>query len=203
VAAQLSKRLGATAVIARYSRLLADANRAPGDPEMIPSVSDGIAISGNANLSEAAIEARLRAVYWPYHQAIDAQIGRLRRRGIIPAVVSVHSFTPALLSPTAAAARPWHAGVMFDRDERLSRALIAGLRARPGLVVGENQPYSGITHGYCLKAHGLAQGLPHAQIEIRQDLVCTVDGQDWWAGVLADVLRPILADDDLRAIMHA
>ncbi|MDX2225053.1 MAG: N-formylglutamate amidohydrolase [Rhodospirillaceae bacterium] len=203
VAERLARRIGAPAVLARYSRLLVDPNRAAGDPEMIPAISDGIAIPGNAHLSDAAIAARLRAAYWPYHQAIDAQIGRLRRRGVIPLVVSVHSFTPALLGSAAASARPWHVGVMFDRDERLSRALIAGLRARGGLVVGENQPYSGITHGYCLKAHGLAQGLPHAQIEIRQDLICTAAGQGWWAGVLAEVLRPILADDDLRAIMHA
>jgi predicted N-formylglutamate amidohydrolase len=202
VARGLANRMGAAAVLARYSRLVIDANRAWGDPDVVPTVSDGRAVPGNQGLASADVMARATAISAPYHQAIDMQIARLTRAGRVPIVLSVHSFTPALMNRTLAKPRPWHVGVMFSRDERLARVLAAALRARRGLIVGENQPYSGVTHGYCLKLHGLAQGLPHAQIEIRQDLVCTAAGQARWADLLADVLGPILGHEDLQEIMH-
>lgn len=202
VARGLAMRLGATAVLARYSRLVIDANRSWGDADAVPAVSDGNPIPGNQGLSTADILARAHAISAPYHTAIDAELARLARLGHVPVILSVHSFTPALMNRSFAKPRPWHVGVMFSRDERLSRALVIALRSRSGLVVGENQPYSGITHGYCLKLHGLAQGLPHAQIEIRQDLVCTEAGQIWWADLLADIVGPILGNDELDEIMH-
>jgi predicted N-formylglutamate amidohydrolase len=115
-------------------------------------------------------------------------------------LVSIHSFTPALL--TAGSARPWHVGVMASRDTRLSDALLQALGERPGLHVAFNQPYSGITHGYCLKVHGLAQGIPHAQIEIRQDLICTPAGEAWWADLLSQVLVPIVASERFHRLAH-
>ncbi len=202
VARGLSERLAATAVLARYSRLVIDANRAWGDPDAVPAVSDGLPIPKNQNLGIDDILERAGAIVLPYHHAIDAAIARVMRRGQIPVIMSVHSFTPALMNRSLAKPRPWHVGVMFSRDERLARALSSGLRARSGLIVGENQPYSGITHGYCLKLHGLAQGLPHAQIEIRQDLICTEEGQRWWSDLLAAVVEPILDHDDLKEVMH-
>ena len=202
VARGLALRLGATAVLARISRLVIDANRAWGDPDAAPSVSDGLSIPGNRDLSLDDVLARATTMTAPYHQAIDVAIAQVMRSGRTPIILSIHSFTPALMNRTLAKPRPWHVGVMFSRDERLARALAIGLRARPGFIVGENQPYSGVTHGYCLKLHGLAQGLPHAQVEIRQDLVCTPAGEDWWADLLAEIVRPILDNDDLKEIMH-
>ena len=143
-------------------------------------------------MSEAA---RADAFYWPYHRAVDHQIARLRAMGHAPAVLCLHSFTPALSAPSllkSGHARPWHIGVMFSYDDRLGRALIQGLRAEPGLVVGENEPYSGFIHGYAQKLHGLAQVLPHAQIEVRQDLIGDEAGQKHWAGILARVLAPLI-----------
>lgn len=196
----LAEHLSATAVLAVYTRLLIDPNRALGDPDSIPATSDGIRIPANAALSAADRERRADAFFWPYHRTIDRQLARLQHAGHIPLLLSIHSFTPALMS--TGAPRPWHAGVMASRDLRLADRLLAALKTEPGLVVGYNEPYSGITHGYCLKMHGLAQGLPHAQIEVRQDLIATADGQKTWADLLARILRPILADEALRAIAH-
>ncbi len=200
VARQLAQRLSATAVLAVYTRLLIDPNRALGDPDSIPATSDGIAIAPNANVDDALSRARADAFYWPYHTAIDGQLGRLMRKGPVPLLLSMHSFTPALMK--AGSQRPMHVGIMASRDMRLADRLIAGLKQRPGMNVTFNEPYSGITHGYCLKVHGLAQGIPHAQVEIRQDLICTAAGQSWWAGLLTQLLAPIVADASLHAIEH-
>jgi predicted N-formylglutamate amidohydrolase len=200
VTRMLADRLCAAAVLSVYSRLLLDPNRSLGDPDSIPAVSDGIAIPANVNLTACDRTARARTLFWPYHQAVDEQLARLMRGGRVPLLLSMHSFTPQLAS--TGQPRPWHVGVMCSRDTRLSDALVSALRARGDLVVGVNEPYSGITHGYCLKLHGLSQGIPHAQIEVRQDLIESDTGQQQWADLLAEVLRPILADDALHAIVH-
>jgi predicted N-formylglutamate amidohydrolase len=189
VARRLAPALGATAVLARYSRLIIDPNRAIGEAASIPAVSDGTSIPANAILSWSDVIARAKTFYWPYHEAIDVEIGRLRLMGKEPAVVAIHSFTPAL--STTGAARPWHVGVMFSHDDRLGRALITALRQDSGLVVGENEPYSGFTLSYAQKLHGLAQMLPHAQIEVRQDLIATPEGQAAWADRLARILSSL------------
>ena len=53
-------------------------------------------------------------------------------------LVAVHSFTPEF----KAESRPWHVGVLYNRDARLAHILLADFRAESGLVVGDNQPYS-------------------------------------------------------------
>jgi predicted N-formylglutamate amidohydrolase len=186
VARKLARRLGATAVLARVSRLVIDPNRPLGEAESIPAVSDGSPIPGNHNLSAADHAARAAKYFHPYHTAIDNQIARLRRAGRRPAVLCMHSFTPQLNHNGQP--RPWHIGVMSSFDRELADYLIAELSARDGLVVGDNEPYSGITHGYAQKRHGLAQMLPHAQLEIRQDLIADESGQERWADLIADVM---------------
>jgi len=186
VARRLAKAVNAPAVLARYTRLLIDPNRPLGEAESIPSVGDGTRIPANQDLSVEDRTARADLFFHPYHQAIDRQIERLRRAGFPPVVLSIHSCTPQL--NVNGKPRPWHVGVMFSHDRDLADCLIAGFRARTGLVVGENEPYSGLLHGYAQKRHGLAQGLPHAQIEIRQDLIGDALGQQRWADMLADVL---------------
>lgn len=186
VARRLAKRMNAPAVLARVSRLVIDPNRPLGEPESIPAVSDGSPVPGNQALSAAERTARADAYFHPYHAAIDREIERLRRAGRYPAVLCVHSFTPQL--SVVGRPRPWHIGVMFSYERELADYLIGAFRARPGLVVGINEPYSGFTHGYAQKRHGLAQCLPHAQVEIRQDLIGEADGQERWAALLADVM---------------
>ncbi len=200
VSRRLSARLNATAVLARYTRLLIDPNRPLGEADLIPLRSDGTDIPGNQGLTDDARRARIKDVYWPYHQTIDMQIARLQQMGQVPVVLAMHSFTPALSS--TGQPRPWHVGILYCADNRLPRLLMAAFKARGDLVVGDNEPYSGITHGYGLKVHGIAHGLPHAELEIRQDLIATPDGQQRWADLLAEILTPILAHPDLKRIEH-
>jgi predicted N-formylglutamate amidohydrolase len=187
VARHLARRLNAPAVLARVSRLVIDPNRPLGDPGSIPPVSDGSPVPGNQNLTAADRTARADLYFHPYHQAIEGQIERLRRAGLRPAVLSVHSFTPQL--SVLGRPRPWHIGVMCSYERELADYLIGAFSRVPGMVVGENEPYSGFTHGYAQKRHGLAQNLPHAQLEIRQDLIGDAAEQERWAEQIADVMN--------------
>ena len=97
----------------------------------------------------------------------------------------MHSFTPVYKG----VARPWHVGVLYNRDRRLAAALMELLRAEPGLVVGDNEPYTvSDATDYTIPVHGEQRQLPHVAVEIRQDLIAEEAGQRWWAELLARLL---------------
>ena len=194
VTRRLAARLGSPAVLAGSSRLVIDCNRQPGDPSSIPAVSCGVAVPGNHAVDEAEARRRAENWFWPYHTEIGNRIGRLWRGGGAPAVVAIHSFTPRI---RGGGARPWHVGVLWNRDPRMAAPILAALATRPGLVVGDNQPYSGREINYTLDTHAGAAGLPNLSFEIRQDLVADAAGCDAWADILAGVLMPVLADPGL------
>src|SRR5690606_26958293 len=83
-------------------------------------------------------------------------------------------------------------GVLYQRDARLAHALRDLLQAEGDLVVGDNQPYAvSDTTDYAIPVHGEARGLPHVELEIRQDLIADADGQAAWARRLARLLRAL------------
>jgi predicted N-formylglutamate amidohydrolase len=185
----LAQALDAPALLTGYSRLVIDCNRDPADPTSIPTVSDGVAVPGNRDLAESARAARHAACFAPYHSAIAARLDALLAAGAPPALLSIHSFTPLM----AGVVRPWHIGILWDKDGRIPQPLLAALRADPAIIVGDNQPYSAREPaGYTVRHHAVQRGLPHVAIELRQDLVADDEGARSWAERLAAALRPIL-----------
>ncbi|MGH8309817.1 MAG: hypothetical protein ACRETX_08485, partial [Steroidobacteraceae bacterium] len=64
----------------------------------------------------------------------------------------------------------------------------------PGLVVGDNEPYSGRHPAdYTVDVHADNRGWPHVCIEIRQDLITDATRVAAWTERLARVLEPILS----------
>jgi predicted N-formylglutamate amidohydrolase len=184
----LAQRLDCPALMARYSRLLIDPNRGADDPTLIMRVSDGAIIPGNAFVDDAEREARLVRFHRPYHRAIRSEIDNAIAQGADPVLVSIHSFTPYWKG----IARPWHAGVLWDQDDRFAAHLINALRAQGDLNVGDNEPYSGALEGDTLYTHGTKRGLRHGLIEIRQDLIARQSGVDEWITRLAPVLEAFM-----------
>ena len=185
VGRRLSAALDAALIVQTYSRLVIDCNRDPGVPSSIPEMSEDTEIPGNRNLGEADRLARRDAIFRPYHDRIAAALDRRRDEGRPTALIALHSFTPVFHSVS----RPWHVGVLFNRDARLARALLDLLRAEGDLVVGENEPYrvTDLTD-YTVPVHAERRGLPYVEIEIRQDLVLEPEGQAAWGARLARLL---------------
>jgi predicted N-formylglutamate amidohydrolase len=188
VVRSLAARLGVPAVLAGFSRLLIDPNRGLDDPTLIMQVSDGAIVPGNRGLDEGERVSRIARFYRPYHGAIDALLDEAVASGRPPAVLSIHSFTPAWRGIT----RPWHAGILWNRDGRFARPLIERLRGGNDLLIGDNEPYSGGLPGDTLDTHATARGLPDALVEIRQDLITRPAGVEEWANRLAGMLPEIV-----------
>lgn len=196
VTRSLARRLDAPAVLAGYSRLVIDCNRPPGDPTSVPPTSDGVTVPGNRDLDQPAREARLETCFWPYHCTITRLLARMWDGDRAPALLAIHSFTPRLNGQD----RPWHVGVLWNRDPRMAVPLMHRLRERDGLCIGDNEPYSGREIGYSMDTHAGSAGLPHAAVEIRQDLIADEAGAERWAGILAEPLARIVEDSGLLRI---
>lgn len=192
VTRQLSEALDAPAVMTRYSRLLIDPNRGEDDPTLIMRLSDGAIVPANRSITPEEREKRVRLYYRPYHDAIDRVLDQCLATGAAPAILSVHSFTESWKGVS----RPWHAGVLWGKDSRLADPLLEALNAEGDLIVGANEPYAGQLEGDTLWKHGTMRGLPHAIIEIRQDLIRDAKGQSAWAERLARIMRELLGDTD-------
>jgi predicted N-formylglutamate amidohydrolase len=181
----LADALDATLIQQNYSRLVIDCNRPPGTATSIPEISEFTAIPGNLGLSEDSRAARAREIFRPYHERIAAELDSRRQSGRPAALIALHSFTPVFKG----VARSWHAGVLYNRDPRLSRRLVALLEAEQGMIVGDNEPYAvNDATDYTIPMHGERRGLHHSLIEIRQDLIAGENGQRAWALILARLL---------------
>jgi predicted N-formylglutamate amidohydrolase len=182
VASKLAARLDAWLIMQTWSRLVIDCNRPPGSAQSIATISEATRIPGNEAVSPDEALAREQAVFRPYHDRIRAEL-ELREAQQRPTIlVAMHSFTPCFLGQQ----RPWHAGLLCNRDRRLADALLPLLRADDDLVVGDNEPYAASdSTDYTIPVYGEQRGLLHVGIELRQDLIATEAGQDEWAGRLA------------------
>ena len=135
----LSRRLKANAVLGNYSRLVVDLNRNLEDPSAFPAISDGILVPANLGLTVEHRAERARALFKPYHEVVRRVTQDWTGAGQIPVFLSIHSFTPKLHGVR----RPWHIGVLWDKDPRVAIPFMEALRRTGDIVVGDNEPYSG------------------------------------------------------------
>jgi predicted N-formylglutamate amidohydrolase len=196
----LATQLQVPAVMATFSRLLIDANRGEDDPTLIRQIYDRTLVPGNRALDDGERMHRLTHFFRPYHAAIDAEIAAMRAAsGKPPLVIALHSFTPRLANGRQ---RPWHCGILWDRDPRAAQFLLAALRRETGLCVGDNEPYDGALKGDTMYAHCSMNGLAHGLIEVRQDLIADAAGIAHWTNRLAPVIDALNHVADMHDVQY-
>jgi predicted N-formylglutamate amidohydrolase len=202
VAEIIAATLGAPLVAAQFSRLIIDPNRGLDDPTLVVKLSDGAVIPANRHVDpyrdKAAWQARIDAFYTPYNQAIEAAIDAALADDVVPVILSVHSFTPLWRGSL----RPMHTAVLWDKDDRLKRVIDNYMADLPDIVYGDNEPYTGRLKNDCLYRHGTKKGLPHALIELRQDIIGEAQGQSVWAAHMVEVLRRAVERPGMAQIAH-
>lgn len=192
LAQQLSVALDAPLVVQRYSRLVIDCNRPLSAPDAIPETSDGTCVPGNRGLTAEQRRQRYDEIHAPFHEAVARIIDQRLVAGRKTALVAIHSFTPRLAGGTP---RACHLGVLYNRDARLADAIIAAALQLTGSArVVRNAPYAvDDASDYTIPVHGEGRGIPHALLEVRNDLIQDDEGLRDWTDRLDRLLTEALA----------
>lgn len=184
----LSEIFDAPAILCGASRLVIDCNRHLEASDLMAEISDGTAIPGNLHLDEAARTARIERWFHPYHDAVESVLLERQARGVPSIAVSIHSMTDSL----AGERRPWQIALSSHLDRSLTGPVLAALRHPGDVVVGDNQPYDLDPRvDYSIPFHAIRRGLPHLQVEFRQDEIPDASTQHRWALRFAQALRSL------------
>ena len=190
LATKLAYGLEATLILQRYSRLVIDCNRPYDATDCITPISDGTPIPGNQDLNRTTRAQRYTEIHEPYHRTISGLLDARQNRPIM--LVSIHSFTPRMKDVE----RPWHAGLLFNHDDRVAKRLMR-LLTQHNLNVAYNQPYTIDSFtDYTIPVHGEGRNIPHVLIEIRNDEIECENGQKRWAGYIGNALKTIVWGPD-------
>jgi predicted N-formylglutamate amidohydrolase len=196
VSITLSNLLDAPCILANYSRLVVDLNRRLDHPTAFVTNTEHGPVPGNVNMKDDEKNLRVNEIYIPYHVALEKLIRSYTDKGIIPAIISIHSFTPMFYKQK----RPWELGLLWVQDQRLPEPIINYFR-NLGYVVGDNEPYDArILRGTTINHHADANGLPNALFEIRNDLVRSEEACVKWGEMIAACMNEILDDESIHSI---
>lgn len=186
VARELSSRLDAPAILARYSRLLIDTNRWIEDPQSIPAMSDGATIPGNANLTAEERLLRQERYFWPFHIAVHEAVQRQIARHSSPLFIALHSCSRQMKT---GGYRSMDVGTIWHERPNLAHRVIAGLAADSDLVITDNEPYTGFGGtAFTIDYHTWGTGVAACGLEIVNDGLTTPADRAKWARLLTAVI---------------
>jgi len=159
------------------------------DPNVVPTVSYGEPVPGNAKLTAGDRAARIALFHAPYWEAVRRDVtARLHDHGRV-LHFSSHTFDPAL-DP---ANRTFEVGVLYDPqhafESQLAEQLMFQLRAA-GVDVRANQPYTGVGPAICT-AFRIELGAPYAGIQLETSHAVT--HQPDGCARIAAAIAPFLA----------
>lgn len=191
VATAVADRFGAARFLGEYTRLVADLNRGPTNPDVVPEVAFGVPVPANRGLSAAARADRLERYHRPYWDGVRAAVATSLEAHPRVLHLSVHSFTPEY----AGRVRTVDLGVMFDPARPLEQAIAdAWIPAfgAAGFVSRENEPYDGREDALvtALRRERSIERYAGIEVEINQRLL---DRLDEVAAALEDVVGALLA----------
>lgn len=190
----LVEHFGAQGVLARFSRLLVDANRRLDSDTLVLKAAGDVVVDLNRGVDDDERKRRVRTLYQPYHDAVDHVIAARAALELPFHLVAVHSFTPSYLGRK----RPMEIGVLYDTYEEEAFA-VHGALAAEGFETALNAPYSGKgPEGLIFSAqhhgekHEGETPLKYIEFEIRQDLIDTDAKAREVAARMARGLAPFL-----------
>ena len=189
VAHELCQVFDAVLVEGTVSRLVYDCNRPPEADSAIPQRSEVFDIPENQTLESSVREDRIAKVYRPFANALAAQI--LKHRETLRQIVTIHSFTPVFFGQP----RDLDIGILHGQDPSFALRMMSIIPDGHRYDIRLNEPYSasdGVAH--TLDVHGASNGLPSVMIEIRNDLVESIEQQRSMAHYLGGWIKNAFED---------
>jgi predicted N-formylglutamate amidohydrolase len=165
IANRLSDEVGIHVHAGAFTRMFVDLNRAPDHADVVPIVSYGAPVPGNAGLAAGDRAQRIAMFHAPYWEVVRRDVtARLHDRGAV-LHLSSHTFDPAL-DP---ANRTFDVGVLYDPahgfEAELAERLLFQLRSA-GLAVRANLPYGGTGAAICTSFRIEQAGKRYAGIQL-------------------------------------
>eukprot|EP00211_Chloroparvula_japonica_P016692 CAMPEP_0119121900 /NCGR_PEP_ID=MMETSP1310-20130426/2318_1 /TAXON_ID=464262 /ORGANISM="Genus nov. species nov., Strain RCC2339" /LENGTH=298 /DNA_ID=CAMNT_0007111489 /DNA_START=94 /DNA_END=987 /DNA_ORIENTATION=+ len=164
----LSETLQCVSVLARFSRLLVDANRPLASDTLMREQADGVVVHMNTALPKADRDWRLWRYYIPYHMTLGEVADQCDPRLII----AIHSFNPVYEGRV----RKEEIGVLASSsEEEIWAEKYAEYLCSHGYNAVLNAPWSG-HDGFmyapdCLKVSGSPGRRKSLMFEVRNDLL--------------------------------
>jgi len=199
----LARELGASLIVPRYSRYLIDLNRPPEDTPMYPGASNtelcptrfftGEPLYLEGRAPDEAEKQRRRETYWrPYHQALQAELDRLKREHGYALLFDAHSIKSEL--PWLFEGRLWDLNLGTADGRACDPAITATLSE---LLAGQ-QRYTQVANGrfkggYITRHYGRPELQQHAvQLEMCWRCYMREDGSFAYDDARAAEVQPLL-----------
>ena len=197
--------MGASVLVARYSRYIVDLNRDPAgtalypgadNTEIVPSTTFDRApiYRAGAEPDDAEIAARVRDYWRPYHDRLDAEATALRDRHGRVVVFDAHSIRSVVPRFFAGVLPDFNFGTVSgaSADGGLAARAFAVLDAAAGYTAADNGRFTG---GYITRHYGApADGVHAIQLELSQRTYMDETHPFDYRPDRADAVRPVLRD---------
>ena len=96
--------------------------------------------------------------------------------------------------------RPWHLGLLYRKDRRLTSLILEQLKKNRSIKVGINEPYKCNLKGdFSIPYFAELNGLPCILLEIRQDLINANTGVNKWSKKLSNLLNKIIFHQNIES----
>jgi N-formylglutamate deformylase len=204
--------MGASLIKPRVSRYVVDLNRPPDDQPMYPGASNtelcptrfftGDPLYRNGCEPDAAERARRLDMYWrPYHDALQAEIDRIRAQhgfALLWDAHSIRSRIPWLFEGELPGLNIGTAGEL-SADERVTKAVTNAAARHPQFTHVANGRFKG---GYITRHYGSPAKHVHAvQLEMCQKLYMSESAPFAWDEERAAAVRPAVREMQLAALV--
>jgi predicted N-formylglutamate amidohydrolase len=190
VAMRMATRLAAPLVFTRTTRLLVDANRSLGHPQLFGSLAGA--------LDAAERERVIEEFHTPHRRSVETLVAAAVSTGRRVLHVGVHSFTDVLDGMI----RELDVALLFDPARAAESSICARWSAALRGAAGDlrhrfNEPYRGVDDGLttAMRAKFAAPAYAGVEVEIRQGMIRTARAKRRVADLLATTLAPLIGHE--------
>ena len=197
--------IGATTIVANYSRYVVDVNRPPGGENLYPgrdtprlcpidTFDCRPLYRAGAEPGPAEIETRVNNIWKPYHAAIEREIARVKGVHGVAILWDAHSIISHAPRLFEGKLTDLNLGTADDAacDPALSRRLLQSLQGHKPFTSILNGRFKG---GHITRRHGRPQDGVHAvQLEMSQCLYMEEEPPYTFREDLAGRIRPVLRE---------